>query len=158
MQSTGLTLNQVELTPTITAAAYSSGKQVGGIQTIPGVCLDQNRFAQLINVTLTDADKQSAAMTIFFFDVSPTVTSVDTGSMAMTAANLALQCIGHVAIAAGDYQPMAAVSVASKDFDLKYLKTRHEAANLYAIAMTTGTPTYATTTSLKFKYVFAKHF
>jgi hypothetical protein len=160
MQSIASNYSQAEVTPTVTAAAYSANNQVGGIQTLTGVCFDENRFGQLSSITLIDKAAQSAAMSIFFFDQLPTVASTDKNALDITDAEMASKCIGQVTIAAGDYQSTSSNSVACKTFSLP-LKSRAvgtPGGTLYVVVKTTGTPTYASTSDLVFKYTFVRAF
>lgn len=152
----------VIVTPTISISpAYTSGDQLGGIMTIPDVVrIDSNTglgFCELAEVTILDGAKQSSALDIWFFKVSPTVTSVDNGAFAMTKANQALQSMGSIQLAAANYSAAAAVSQGSWPNLNKCMQTNSTASSptsIYAIAVVRGTPTYAATTDLQFQFSF----
>jgi len=147
----------ISVTPTIsTSPAYTAGDQIGGIMTLTdSVRFDSNEgkgFSEIVSVSILDSSKQDAAIDIWFFNASPTVTSVDNGAFAMTAANMAAQCIGVVQCGlSGTYSNAAAVSVCST-CNLNLPVQVASGSNLYAIAVARGTPTYATTTALQFKF------
>lgn len=155
----------IDVTPVVSnAVAYTANDQVGGIQTLSNALLDSHAGATLMDVTIVDKDNQKAVMDIFFFDSLPTVTSVDNGAIAMSAAN-SLKSIGWATVAAADYKSYAAQAVASVGNLWKVLTalpqagqvTGINAKTLYAIAATRGTPTYTSTTALLFRYKFYQH-
>jgi hypothetical protein len=150
----------IAVTPTISTSAYTSGDQIGGIMTLSNVIRQDSQMnygnAELVAVTILDADKQSAAMDIWLFNQSPTVTSTDNAAFAMTAANQAAQCIGFVSVGAS-YSAAAAVSTASTanlNLPVQVAGTVASPTNLYAIAIVRAAPTYTTTTSLQFQFSF----
>lgn len=150
----------VSVTPTISTSIYASGDQVGGIQTLAGVFRNiENGFAgaMLKSIVITDADNQKKAMDILFFDALPTVASSDNAAIDITAAQLASACIGGVSIAATDYITVKAATNAIAEVNLeKTMKSAVTgASSIYAVIIIRDTPTYAATTSLKFKYLFA---
>lgn len=136
-----------EVVPTVSAAvAYTAEDQVGGIQTLDlGI-----ESGKLVSLSVSDKGKQKAALVVFLFDELPTVASVDNGAIDVADAELDGKCIGTVAIAAADYQDVSGGSVATKtgiNLLMKSLDTK-----IYAVAKTTGTPTYVSTSDLRFRY------
>lgn len=149
----------VSVTPTISTSAYTSGDQIGGIMTLTDIVRwdtsAQLGFSQLVSVTILDSDKQDTPIDIWFFKVSPTVTSVDNAAFAMTAANMKLQAIGAVQIGlSGTYSDAAAVSVCSTPNLNLPVQISASASSIYAVAIVRGTPTYTTTSSLQFQFAF----
>lgn len=147
----------ISVTPTISTTAYASGDQVGGIMTLSDAIRYDSvvgkGFSEIVSVTILDGSKQNAAMDIWFFHTSPTVTSVDNGAFAMTYANLAAQAVGMVQVGlSGTYSSAAAVSVCSTCNLNLPAESAANSSKLYAIAVVRGTPTYATTSSLQFKF------
>jgi hypothetical protein len=155
MSTLGYEFYTIQVTPTVTAAAYSANNQVGGIQTLTKACYDVNRFSELAQLTITDKGAQSAALSILLFDQLPTVASSDKVAFDITDAEVAGKCIGNITIAATDYVATASNSVACKTFALP-IASQNNAGNLYAVVKTTGTPTYASTSDLTFKWVFRR--
>lgn len=153
----------IQVTPTITASsAYASGNQIGGIMTLTDVLRQYTNApgvsqAELHSVTILDGSKQDAAIDIWFFNQSPTVTSTNKTAFAMTAANHQAQCIGAISVGAS-YSDAAAVSTSTDGVNLSknfYVpSTAATPTNLYAIAIVRGTPTYTSTTSLSFLFNF----
>lgn len=152
----------VSVVPTIsTSPAYTSGDQLGGIMTLVDVVRQDSGTgigtSELHSVTILDGDKQDVAIDIWFFNVSPTVTSTDNAAFSMSDANQALQCIGCVSV--GTSYSDAALNSTSSDgknigLVLQANGTSATPTNLYAIAIVRGTPTYTTTTNLKFLFSF----
>lgn len=150
----------VTVTPTISTSAYTSGDQIGGIMTLTDVIRqDSNsRFgtSELIGVTILDNSKQDAAINIYLFNTSPTITSVDNGAFAITYANLQAQSIGVVSVGT-TYADASAVSVSSTQNLNKMLQVANTATNptnVYAVAVIQAAKTYTTTTSLTFQFEF----
>lgn len=161
----------IEVTPTVSASsAYTAEDQVGGIQTISETitdhlkrtrvvspAADENSVATLLTVTVHDKAKQSAALEIFFFDELPTVASSDNAAISITDAEMAGKCVGVVSIGASDYKNVAASSIACVGLSQALaMRSKTDNGVLYAVAKTTGTPTYASTTDLVFRYVFGQ--
>jgi len=160
MNSNGLKCVEIDVTPVLAGTgAYSSGNQVGGIHTLTHACIEENRIGQLQSLTVIDIDNQKAALTMLFFNQVPSVTSVDQGAFAITAAALKSQCIGMQLITAASYTTVASKAVTTLVLTNYFLQSLTSTqGNLYAAVVTTGTPTYTTTSSLVFKYVFAQHY
>jgi hypothetical protein len=146
----------VEVTPTITAGAYSAEDQVGGIQTLSGATLGEDCGATVISVVVTDKAKQSAALSMFFFDELPTVASADNDAINISDAEMADKCIGVISVAAASYVNVADNSVVTAPASSTglYVKSRDADGKIYVVVKTTGTPTYASTGDLVFKYSF----
>lgn len=147
----------ISVTPTISTSAYTSGDQIGGIMTISdAVRFDttiNKGFSEIVSVTILDSSKQDVAIDIWFFHTSPTVTSTDNAPFAMTAANMNAQAIGVVQVGlSGTYSDAAAVSICSTCNLNLPAEISSASTAIYAIAVVRGTPTYATTSSLQFKF------
>lgn len=141
----------IEVTPTISTSAYASGDQLGGLQTLTGALRVSGGTGVLENITVLDKDKEASAMTIFFFDDSPTVASSDNAALSISDAEMADKCIGHVSLAAIDYKSISGSSIATVRNVGLALKAA-SGTSLYAIAMIEGTPTYGGTADLVFRY------
>ena len=152
----------IAVVPTITSgSAYASGNQIGGIMTLTdAIRQDSNvNFGQseLHSVTILDAGLQNAAIDIWFFNQSPTVTSADKQAFSMSDGNQAAQCIGAISVGTS-YSASALNSVSTDGINLsknfQVASTATNPTNLYAIAISRGTPTYTSTTDLKFLFSF----
>jgi hypothetical protein len=141
----------VTVTPTITAGAYSAGDQVGGLQTIAAGYPARPKGSLLIqSITIIDKASQKAAMEIIFWSAAPTVVA-DNAAANYSDSDLGSKCVGKVTVAATDYATLAANSVATIP-NVGLLMSPDAASTVYATVMTTGTPTYAATNDLVFKY------
>ena len=150
----------VSVTPTISTSAYTTGDQIGGIMTLTDVVRQDKQLSvgtsTLASVTILDKGLQSAAIDVWFFNQSPTVTSVDNGNFSMSDANLVLQCIGFVSLGTA-YSASALNSVstnANLNIPVQVDSTATAPTNVYAIAVVRGTPTYVSTTDLVFQFCF----
>lgn len=152
-----ITIEQnIQVTPTISASAYTSGFQLGSIMTLANaVRFESNTSigtAFLSEITILDKDSQNAAIDIFFFNTSPTLVSTDHAAFDITDANLVAQCIGVVSVGTS-YSASASNSVSSVSNLNKAIYTT-VGSNIYAVAVVRATPTYTTTTSLQFQFNF----
>lgn len=143
----------VSVTPVLTGAgAYSSGNAVGPKQTIASAARKTTKTQIMLQtLTVTDKANQKAALTILFFDSDPTAgTYTDKSALALST-DLA-KVIGKVNVAAADYETIDSKAVAClKSIGLEMQLTAG-ATTLYAAVLTTGTPTYTSTSDLTFRY------
>lgn len=159
---------RINITKTITVVpvisttpAYTSGDQLGDIMILTDVIRQDRQVgfgqAELHSVTILDGSLQNAAIDIWFFNTSPTVTSTDNTAFSMTDANQAAQCIGAISVGTS-YSASALNSTTTDGINLsKNLQVAGTATiptNLYAIAIVRGTPTYTATNALKFLFSF----
>ncbi len=147
-------------TRTVSVPAYAADDQVGGLQSLNAITDMDDNTAVLQSVAVLDQGKQSAALTIFFFQDRPSVASVDNGPLQLTDSEMQ-KCIGTVQVAAADYQTVTGSSIATvRNIGLHLLTSEIVSSSnmrsykLYALVKTTGTPTYVSTTDLVFKYSF----
>lgn len=141
--------------PTISAnQAYQANDAIGGVMqfTIPVESTVNGGGGMALSLVIIDLLKQNPALVVFFFDTAIAGTA-DNAAFAPSAAEL-LTCIGHVIIAATDYQAAGAngsiVTKAPLDFALAPPDSTG-AKTIYAQAMVTGTPTYTATNQLMFR-------
>lgn len=151
----------VSVTPTIsTSPAYTSGDQLGGIMTLTDVVRQDSNMSygntELRTVTILDGGKQDVAIDIWFFKVSPTVTSTDNAAFSMSDANQAAQCIGAVSVATSysDAALNSTSTTANLNLPMQIASSSSTPTSIYAIAIVRGTPTYTTTTDLQFQFSF----
>jgi hypothetical protein len=149
-------LIRVSVTPTVTAlGAYTAVDAVGGLMTIPNAARYTGGAGSLVNLTVLDKDSESAALVVFFFDRTVTAPG-DNNAFVMTDADLAF-FLG--AWSSGTFFDRAANSNAhfthtgpgtSMPFVLS-------GTDLFALAYTTGTPTYTATTDLTFQFTIEQY-
>jgi hypothetical protein len=136
---------------TVSTSAYASGDSIGGAVKLSRL-LEQYGAGVLKNVVVIDKDNQKPALTIFFFDRPPAAT--DNAAFSPTAAEIA-RCIGMVPVASADYTTVGSRAVANVDC-ADVLQARPDTAgdptqaagDIWAVLVTTSTPTYTTTTGL----------
>ncbi len=132
--------------PSVTASAYSAGFAVGGKQTLSNA-LTSTLTGVLESLIVIDRANQKAAMDVFIFDADPTAaTTTDHGAFVFSTDDL--NVIARVSISPGDYVTVNSKAVASLTGLGQALKAG--TTTLYAVAVTSGTPTYAATTDVQF--------
>lgn len=133
--------SHIVVTPVIGAASFSANDFVGGVLTLDNYLRSSAGLGILTSLVLVDKSKQAAALTVFFFGKTLAGSYADNGAEAITAADW-LKCIGFVDVLASDYKTLANASVVS--LNLISLGARALiGAPIYALIVTTGTPTYA---------------
>ncbi len=149
----------ISVVPTLTAsAAYVSGDQLGSIMALTDVVRQDNQVGfgncKLLSVSVLDADSQNAAMDIWFFNTSPTLSGANHAAFNMSDANQAAQCIGIVSVGAA-YSASSSNSITTTvniNLPLQVAGTATVPNNVYAVAIVRGTPTYSAVSSLKFQF------
>ncbi len=144
----------VSVTPVISSSpAYTSGDAVGGEQKLTGACRVTGGKAILQTITIQDVANQKAALTILFFDSEPTGATITDNSAFAWGSTAFAKVVGKIDVAAGDYETVASKAVAAKTA-LGLEMQAAGAPDLWAVVVTTGTPTYTTASDLTFKYGF----
>jgi len=146
----------IKVTLAVTASsAYSSGQQVGGLNRIPDA-LSDGGYGILQSAFLVDKAKQKVAMTVWLFQDAPTLASADADSFDLTDAQAAANLIGTFKFAASDYQDSSSNSLATvvnlglmlHNASTTNLPSGASKRDIWAVLMTTGTPTYVSTSDL----------
>ncbi len=138
----GLTFTSKQL-PTISTSVYVAGYTVGAIQTLTNAVTKSGGTGILESLTLLDKSNQKAAMDIFIFDVNPAAATT-TDHAAFVFSTNDVNVIARVSVAASDYVTVNSEAIAVKS-GLGIAVQASGSANLYAVAVTSGTPTYAAT-------------
>lgn len=151
MKTSNTTLGSA--TPTITAGAYSAGDVVGGVMEFARL-LGDHRRGVLKTVTVIDLGDQKAALTLLLFNAEPAGVAADNAAFALSAADAA-KLVGKVNVAADDYETVGGEAVAV--LDVADVVEGYAGANardavsvgtVWGVLVTTGTPTYASTSDL----------
>jgi hypothetical protein len=148
----------IRVTPTIDTAAYTAGDQVGGLQTLTGAVSDAaDRSVTLTGLTVIDRDAEGAALRVYFFRAAPTNSSANNAAYNLSDAEAASLLIGFVDIATGDYVADSGFKMACKSVNIPLISTDQDTelkytGKIYAVATTSGTPTYTAATDLTFVY------
>ncbi len=159
----------IVFTPVVsTTPAYSAGDQVGGLNLLAEAVNHDGGYGVLQSVSIIDKGKQKAALTLFLFDDVPTLVSTDNGAFDLTDAQASLSCLGHVLIPSANYQDTSSNSIATV-LDIGLLIRSRAGKNavpfasgatprdIWAVLMTTGTPTYVSTSDLVVKLGLIQH-
>jgi hypothetical protein len=140
-----------QVVPAATNNAYTAGHTVGGVLTLTNVVNRTQGTATLQSLQLRDLAGQSAAIDVFFFRTSPTVT--DRTAFAPTDAQLR-ECLGSVSIGSGDYVAAGAgksvatlrnIGLAMKTaaaVDASGSTISQSVTSVFAVLVTRGTPNY----------------
>lgn len=150
----------VSVTPTISAASYSSGNQIGGIMQLSDVIRQESNAgfgtSELVGVTILDKAAQSIAIDLFLFNVSPILVSTNNTAFDLTDANLALQCIGIVSVGTA-YSASSSNSASSTQNLNKVVQiagTSSAPTSVFAVAVARAAATYTSTSDLVFQFEF----
>ena len=132
------------LAPTVTAnSAYTAGNVVGSKFTIampPYPVLLQN-------VVVADRDSSNhAALTVLCFDTDPSASTITDKTAFTEAAADSPNFIGHVDVGVADYRDAGGVAHATVSPGARVKVPGGTSRNLYAVIVTTGTPTWTATT------------
>lgn len=139
---------------TTTAVQYTSGDSVGGIIKIADAVKYYNGTAILKAIHVKDASNQKQPLTILIFDSLPTGATATDNSVFAYGTSYPQQ-IAKVNVVAGDYETVDSKATADIDTIAKGVKSANNGLDLYAVIVTTGTPTYgANSTSLSICFCF----
>jgi hypothetical protein len=148
MANNPVPLLRVNVTQTVTAAAYSSGNAVGGLITFANAAPNWGT-GWVESVIVRDKAGQTSTYELFLFDSNPSTTTVtDKAAVAINTADLA-KCIGVVTLPAVKLGAAATMAVATTAvpaglaFSLGLGVT-----TMYGILVTRSTPTYASTSDV----------
>jgi hypothetical protein len=134
--------------PTVTAnSAYTSGNIVGGKMTFENAFL--NFSGVISSLTIVDRSQQAAAMNIYFFAQDLVGTYADKTSFSLNASDIE-NIIGVFQVSSGNYITSGGISIVTLYGLATPVCSNGRIKSLYAVAVTTGTPTYTTTTALIF--------
>jgi hypothetical protein len=151
----------IRITPTIsTSPAYSVDDQLGGLQTLTTVSLNDSRALRLDSIGILDKGKQSATIDCLFFNAAPTIASSDNAALDITDANMSGKWIGTVTLFG--YRNLSGSSVCSVSNLGLILQpaagtaTLQANSSLYVVCAIRTAVTYASTTDLEFIYGFSR--
>jgi hypothetical protein len=139
--------NETTIINTITTSttAYSSGDNIGGINSATAAIRVSGSTATLIDLTVWDKENQKPAITIDFWSSSPS-----SGTYTDNAAEVIFgdqsRYLGSVSVASADYITTGIVARANIKNIITTLKSSDTI--IYYTITTTSTPTYSTTSGL----------
>ena len=146
--------NTVIIKPTLTtsAGAYTANDNIGGILTL-GAGRTSGGSVVLNSIEILDFLNQKQPLTILFFDSNPAAATV-TDNAAFVWSTDYQKCIGKFDVNAGDYVSTIAIGLATYG-GIGKVMIPSGSVNIYAVIVTTGTPTYAANaTSLYVRFGF----
>jgi hypothetical protein len=139
--------------PAVTASgAYTANDAVGDLQSIRLATF--HGAGVLKDIKVIDTDNQKAPLTILIFRDQPSGIAADNAAYVLSAADAKL-LIAKVNIAAADYETIGARAVADVEVSKVFRGApdtpggTEDRRNLWVSVLTTGTPTYTTTSSLR---------
>lgn len=130
---------------TVTAALYASGNAVGGKITLTDLFPAGSEYnCAITDVVLIDKAAQSVAYNLMFFDADLAGTVTDKTAFAVDAADL-LKSNGHLALSG-----LVSLGAAGGIITLSniYKRLTLTGRSGYAVLVTTGAPTYASTSDI----------
>lgn len=138
----------------VSTTIYTAGDTVGGILTLTDAVRYSGGIATIDELKILDADNQKAPFTVLLFNASPAA-AITTDNAAFAFGTDFGKCVGQLLVAATDYTTTDGKAVV----DLRGLACHVQPTtgrDLFAVLVTTGTPTYTATTSLVVKFVAVK--
>jgi len=146
----------VAVIPAITPGAYAAGKVVGGILTLTNAMRVSGGSGILQSAMAIDENDQKAPLDIFLFDRNPSNgTYADGGNFALHHLDRPFLLL-RIAVTAADWTTVSTgVAMTNLDAISKVVKASGT-ANLFAVAVNRGTPTYTATDALMLRFGFLR--
>ena len=149
------------IAPTVTVStspAYTAGDVVGGALAITSaatrVSSNKGGTAVLLSLSVIETGTQKPALDILLFSALPTGTYTDNVAPTISTADIA-NCMGKVSVLAADYNTVGTLSIATLAVGVVIaVGTAVASTTIYAVPVTSGTPTFSATTSLQIKFGF----
>lgn len=133
--------NRPQVTLSLDTSAYGSGDVIADTQVITDALRVVGGTGTLQSLHVYDQDDQKAAFTVYILRSNVSM-GTENSPPSISDVN-ALEILGRVSIAVGDYQDLGGVSVAQGIFSPFVLKSADASRDLYvAVVNGTGTPTY----------------
>lgn len=147
----------VTVNPVVDTAIYTALEIIGGILTLTDAALVSGGGAVLQSITLTDDDNEKAAFDILLFNASPVGgTYADQGAFVHHANDIP-KLIGRIQVLASDWVTVVAGSLAIATIrNIALPVVASGSANLFALLILTGGPTYTATSDLTLKFGFLR--
>ncbi len=140
----------LSVTQVTSATTYSAGDSVGGKVTLTNAVRISGGTGILNSIMVIDKDNQSAPLDILIFDSDPSAATITNAATFVFSTSIS-KLIAKIPIATTDYTTFDTISVAQIGGIGRIIKA-NGSANLYAAVVTTGTPTYTTTSSIIVNY------
>jgi hypothetical protein len=134
----------IQVTPTITAGAYSAGDAVGELLELEEAAREAAGGGFITNITMVDKAGEEAETEFWFF--SGSITDVDDNDAWEPAVADLLECVGFVSSGDGAYAAAGTPSLLSVECLLRF--DLPAGTSLFLKVVTRGTPTYTSTSDL----------
>ena len=140
------------ITTTIThqAAAYASGRLIGGKLTFANAVATAGGSGIITDIVLSDKDSQNIDVQLVLFESDPTNTTFTENAALDIHDTDLLNVANIIGNSSGNYASFADNSVA-RTGGIRYPFKLDSGTTLYGCLVCRGTPTYTTTTSLQLK-------
>lgn len=145
-----------QIQPTVTVdggVAYSSGDVVGGVIEIPKAAMHKGASTILQTLLVKDVSEQDAALELLLFNELPEQTYTDNSACPTLGDDIA-KLVAKITIAAADYVSIGGLAVNSLVGLGRPLTPAKGESSLWAVLVTSGTPTYAADTDLSLVFGF----
>jgi hypothetical protein len=141
----------VSVIPSVSLVTYTANDCVGGGFAIPGAVRVDGGTGILHSVTVRDYDAKNAQFGVYLFQATSLATYTDNAVLDIADVDLD-KCIGWVEVNTYDYKTLSDNSVACiRNLSLP-IKAVATTKSIYCVLRTTSTPTYTTTTAVKFTF------
>lgn len=143
----------IQITPAVSnGVAYTAGDSVGGAN-VTSLNGSQTRRAVLKSLVVTDASNQKANLTILITKAALNTTPTDNGALAIAAADLP-NIVAKINVATADYETIDSKAVAQIELSrtIEAEKVTVPDFRLWVYVLTTGTPTYGSTSALSLHF------
>jgi hypothetical protein len=137
--------SQVQVVPTVSTSAYTAGNVVGGLLTFTNAVAGTVLSGVLTSVAVTVRGTQTAGFKLYLFSASPAGTFTDRTAPAIASADAPL-LLDVVTLGAADSGLGANVTTYNTDAISRSLVLA--GTSLFGVLITTGTPTFGTTTAV----------
>jgi hypothetical protein len=146
----------VAVNPTVDTAIYAALDIIGGELTITGAMRISGGTGILQAITIIDDDNEKAAFDILLYNAALSGTKTDNGALGYNSADAA-KFLGRVQVLSSDYLTYISGSQAIASIRGIGLPVASSgSANLFAIILATGTPTYTAATDLHLMFHFLR--
>lgn len=140
--------------PTITAAAYADGDQMGALFKLEGILPGPSGGIELQTVTLVDQGKQKRGLEVLLFSKAITLTSADNAASDISDADFINGFVGRISFASSDYVETANNADMTKvmDFLIRGQGSNHLWASI--VCKDAAGCDYASATDLVFRFTY----
>jgi len=137
-------------TPTVSTSAYADLDQVGGVMTFTDAFAGGPRSGVIVSLAVLLESGAFPAMTVHFFNASPTLTSSDNAALDIADTEMASKYCGSIHVRnTADVYYMTLNSSSVAYTNLKFAQVVESTdGNLYGVAQAAGAITFAATDDL----------